>query len=92
MPGKESGGGTSIGERYRVLLDVGRTLAATLSSQDVYAAIHRESTRVLEATGFYVSLYDPSRDLARIVFCADRPRVRRARVADPAARGRRLRL
>lgn len=81
MPGKESGGGTSIGERYRVLLDVGRTLAATLSSQDVYAAIHRESTRVLEATGFYVSLYDPSRDLARIVFCADRQGVRTVEVS-----------
>ncbi len=81
MPGKESGGGTSIGERYRVLLDVGRTLAATLNSQDVYAAIHRETIRVLEASGFYVSLYDPSRDLARIVFCADRQGVRTVAVS-----------
>jgi len=76
MPGQESRDGTSVGARYRVLLDVGRTLAATLNSQDVYSAIYRESARVIEAARFYVSLYDPVRDLATIVFWADRGGVR----------------
>ena len=49
-----------------VLLDVGRTLAATLSTQDLYAAIHRETARVISASGFYISKYDHGRDLALV--------------------------
>ncbi len=63
---------SSLGDRYRVLLEIGRTLAGTLSAEDLYAAIHRETARVLDADGFYVALYDPGRDLATIVFFADR--------------------
>jgi diguanylate cyclase (GGDEF)-like protein len=81
MPEPKSRGGTSVGDRYRVLLDVGRTLAATLSSEDVYAAIHREAARVIEASGFYVSLYDQARDLATIVFYADRGEIRRVSIS-----------
>lgn len=81
MPGPDARGRTSVGDRYRVLLDVGRTLAATLSSEDVYAAIHRESARVIETSGFYVSLYDQARDLATIVFYADRGEVRRISIS-----------
>lgn len=75
------GAPSSIGERYRVLLDVGRTLAGTLSSDDLYAAIHDETARVLEASGFYVSLYDQARDLATIVFFADHGRVQKIDVS-----------
>ena len=64
--------GSSLADRYRVLLDVGRTLTGTLSLEDLYRSIYRETRRVLEADGFYISLYDPSRDLATIVFFADR--------------------
>ncbi len=63
---------SSLGDRYRVLLEIGRTLAGTLGSEDLYAAIHRETARVLEAAGFFIALYDEVRDLATIVFFADR--------------------
>jgi diguanylate cyclase (GGDEF)-like protein len=62
---------STVGDRYRVLLDIGRKLAGTLSPSELYAAIHSESTRVLEASGFYVSLYDAARDKATIVYFAD---------------------
>ena len=65
-------GHPSVAERYRVLLDIGRTLTGTLSHDDLYRAIHRKTARVLEATGFYISLYDADRDLATIVFNVDR--------------------
>ncbi|MGA7800232.1 MAG: diguanylate cyclase [Gammaproteobacteria bacterium] len=68
---------SSIGARYRVLLDIGRTLAGTLGADDLYTAIYHETGRVLEAEGFYISLYDHARDLATIVFFADRGQVER---------------
>lgn len=70
----------SVAERYRVLLDTGRTLAGTLSSEDLYAAIHRETARVVEASGFYIALYDHGRDLATVVYYADAGDVRRVDV------------
>jgi len=71
---------SSVGDRYRVLLDIGRTLAGTLSTEQLYAAIHHESARVLETAGFYVSLYDQARDLATIVYFADRSEVQRVSI------------
>ena len=68
-------------ERYRALLETGRTLAATLSADELYAAIYRETARALDASAFYVSLYDQSRDLARIVFYADQGKVERVDVS-----------
>ena len=59
-------------DRYRVLLDIGRTLAATLGEDELYEAIYRETARAVEASGFYIALHDDSRDLARVVFFADR--------------------
>jgi diguanylate cyclase (GGDEF)-like protein len=49
-------------DRYRVLLDIGRTLAATLSEDELYEEIYRETARAVEASGFYVALYDRSRE------------------------------
>jgi diguanylate cyclase (GGDEF)-like protein len=71
---------SSVGERYSVLLDIGRTLASTLSADDLYAAIHRETARVLQASGFYIALYDPDLDTATIVYFADRGEVQRTSV------------
>lgn len=71
---------SSLADRYRVLLEVGRTLTGTLGLEDLYRAIYREARRVLEADGFYISLYDPSRDLATIVFFADRGEEERVEV------------
>ena len=71
---------SSVGERYSVLLDIGRTLASTLSAEDLYATVHRETARVLQASGFYVALYEPTHDKATIVYFADRGEVRRVNV------------
>lgn len=68
---------SSLADRYRVLLDISRTLTGTLSRDDLYRAIYRETARVLEAMGFYISVYSQLRDLATIVFYADRGRERR---------------
>ena len=54
----------SAAERYRVLLEIGRSLAGTLSEDDVYRAV--------EADGFYIAVYDAETDRARVVFYADR--------------------
>jgi len=62
---------SSIAERYRVLLDIGHNLARTLSPQHLYRSIYQETARVLEASGFYVALYDRETDQAAVVFYAD---------------------
>lgn len=63
-----------------MLLDIGHTLTGTLSAEDLYRAIYRETARVLEAAGFYISLYDRSRDEAMVVFYADQGKERRVHV------------
>ncbi len=66
--------GSSLADRYRVLLGIGHTLTRTLRPGDLYKAIYEETSKVLEASGFYVALYDKGQDLGRIVFFADRGR------------------
>jgi diguanylate cyclase (GGDEF)-like protein len=72
---------SSTSERYRVFLDTTRALTGTLSSEELFTAIHRETAEVLEASGFYISLYDQGRDLATIVYFADKGNVSRVGVA-----------
>lgn len=67
---------SSLADRYRVLLDIGRTLSGTLSPKELYRAIYRETARVVETSGFYISVYDEARDLATVVFYADRDQER----------------
>ncbi|MEJ2502422.1 MAG: sensor domain-containing diguanylate cyclase [Gemmatimonadota bacterium] len=59
-------------ERYGVLLDIGRILTGTLEPADLYRTIYEQASRVLETTGFFISLYDEEEDRATIVFSADR--------------------
>ncbi len=59
-------------ERYDVLLDIGRILTATLEPAELYRTIYEQASRVLETTGFYISLYEADTDQATIVFYADR--------------------
>lgn len=58
-------------ERYRVLLEIGHELAATLGEEELYRAIHREASKAIGAAGFAVALYDAGRDRGRIVLRAD---------------------
>jgi diguanylate cyclase (GGDEF)-like protein len=68
---------TSVGDRYRVLLEIGRKLTGTLAIEELYRAIYDETAGVIEVSGFYISLYDPDSDMARVVFYADKGEVSR---------------
>lgn len=72
---------SSIGDRYQVLLEIGRKLTGTLAIEDLYRAIYEETAGALEASGFYISLYDPDTELARVVFYADRGVVSRCDIS-----------
>jgi diguanylate cyclase (GGDEF)-like protein len=73
MPSLESNPGhASLADRYRVLVEVGHTLARTLSHDELYRSIYEETSRVIEAAGFYIALYDKASDEATVVFYADR--------------------
>lgn len=80
IPDQASPAKASLAERYSVLLDIGRTLTGTLTHEELYRAIYEETRRVLEADGFYISLYEAARDEATIVFFADRSDIKRSRV------------
>ncbi len=64
-------------ERYGVLLDIGRILTGTLEPDELYRTIYEQASRVLETTGFYISLYDAEQDLGTVVFFADRGEIER---------------
>jgi len=66
---------SSISERYRGFIDTTRALTGTLKSDELFVAIHRETEEALEASGFYISLYDQGRDLATIVYYSDKGEV-----------------
>lgn len=72
---------SSLAERYRVLLDIGHNLVSTLSPQHLYQSIYTETARVLEASGFYIALFDPRRDLATVVFYADKGQERNVAIS-----------
>jgi len=57
--------------RYRLLLEASRTLGAKLSPAELHEAIYHETAGALEAQGFYLALYDQTRDLARVVYFAE---------------------
>ncbi|MFW6205789.1 MAG: diguanylate cyclase [Gemmatimonadota bacterium] len=78
-------------ERYDVLLDIGRVLAATLSLDELYRAIYEQASRVLETTGFFISLYDEKADRATVVFYADRGEIARPGVTYQGSDSRAIR-
>src|SRR5690606_29768345 len=59
---------SSVEDRYKVLLETGRILTSTSGAGELYAAIHRETAKVLSADNFSVSLFDQGRDLERVVY------------------------
>ncbi len=71
---------STLAERYRVLLGIGSSLAGVLHEEEIYAAIHRETIRILEADGFYIVLHDPATDQAQVVYWADRGRGRHSQI------------
>ena len=68
-------------DRYRVLLEASRRLGATLSRDELYEAIYRETARAVDSPGFFLAVHDQGRDLARVVFIADNGEGQRVDVA-----------
>lgn len=63
-----------------MLLDVAGILTGTLEPDELYRTVYEQTNRVLETTGFYISLYDPVPDEATVVFYADRGEISHTRV------------
>ena len=81
----KKGNRSALRERYAVLLDIGRTLAATLRPEELYHALWVQASRVIEHEGFFVSRYDARGDTAAVVFYANRGRVEQLRLSYPAS-------
>ena len=75
----------SVSEHYQVLLEIGRTLTGVLNDDELYASIYRETARVIEADGFYISLYDSGSDEATVLFWADVGKECRAQIVYPGS-------
>lgn len=71
----------SFRERYAVLLDVARILTGTLRPEELYGKVYEQTSRVLETTGFSISLYDAAADTASVVFYADHGKIERVDVS-----------
>lgn len=75
---------TGEADRFRRLLDASRTLGATLGLDELYTEIYRQTANTVHAPAFCLVIYEASRDLARVVYCADRGE---GRATDLAFRG-----
>lgn len=91
MTGRTSRPIPDFQKRYAVLLDIGRILTGTLEEDELYRTIYEQASRVLETTGFYISLYDEKADLATVVFYADRGDIERPAVTYRGSRSRAIR-
>lgn len=78
-------------KRYGVLLDIARILTGTLAAEDLYRAIYEQASRVLETTGFYISLHDAAADQAKVVFYADRGEIERPDITYRGSESRAIR-
>lgn len=65
---------------------VRRALEGILDERELYRAIHRAASLVMETDGFYVAVYDPSTDTATVVYWADRDEGHDATVSYPGSR------
>ncbi|MEX0855951.1 MAG: diguanylate cyclase [Gemmatimonadota bacterium] len=70
----------ALADPYRVLLEIGHALTRSLSDDELYAALYRETARVIDADGFYISLYDSALDRATVVFWGEGGEARRAQI------------
>ena len=74
-----------------MLLDIGRILTGTLAPAELYRSIYEQASRVLETTGFFISLYDERKDLATVVFYADRGEIERPAITYRGSQSRAIR-
>jgi len=71
MNSPEPTANASLAERYRALLGLGGTFLGSSNSWDLYQTIYVETAKVVELSGFLLSLYDDQSDVATVVFSAD---------------------
>ena len=60
-----------LAERYSALLGLGRTFLGSPNSCELYRTIYLETDKIVELTGFLLSIYDDSSDIATVVFSVD---------------------
>lgn len=53
---------------YKLLLELGHSLTGAHRPEELYRIVYKGLSQVLEAGGFFISLYDEARDLATVVF------------------------
>ncbi|MCH7932769.1 MAG: diguanylate cyclase [Gemmatimonadetes bacterium] len=70
MKTPEPTGTAPLEERYRALLGLGRTFLGSSTSRDLYQTIYVETAKVIELSGFMLSLYDDQSEVATVVFSA----------------------
>ncbi|HLU24570.1 MAG TPA: diguanylate cyclase [Longimicrobiales bacterium] len=67
--------------QYAVLFEMVRTLTAIRRLDELFAAIHEQTLRLIEADEFYLSLYDRVTDTATVVLHATKDRIERPNIA-----------
>lgn len=67
--------------RYAVLFEMVRALTAIRRLDELFAAIHEQTLRLLDADEFYLSLYDRVTDTATVVLHATKDRIERPHLA-----------
>jgi hypothetical protein len=60
-------------DRYRMLVDIGRVLTATLSPVALFETVHKQCARLVEMHAFFISVYDPDDDVATIAYRSGTP-------------------
>ena len=60
-----------LAEQYSALLGLGRTFLGSSNSCELYQTIYVETGKVVELTGFLLSIYDDQSDIATVVFSVD---------------------
>ena len=60
-----------LAERYSALLGLGRTFLGSSNSCELYQTIYVETAKVVELTGFLLSIYDDQSDMATVVFSVE---------------------
>jgi len=70
----------------RLRAQVRQTLEGILDQRELYSALHRLTSSVMETDGFYIALYEPETDVATVVYWADQGEGREASITYPGSR------
>jgi GAF domain-containing protein/CheY-like chemotaxis protein/HAMP domain-containing protein len=73
-------------EELAVLNEVSRAVSAVLSLEELYEVLHQQVSRLMDATSFYIALYDPASEMVAIPYMVERGQ-REPREPRPVTRG-----